>query len=321
MKKYGLQLRVQPSQHKKPPRPPPPKALGFMNDGDEDDDNVEQDIARQATKNKSLKDIEEQHKKALEEDPSVFDYDGVYDEMKQAVVRPRVEDKQQKMPKYIDTLIKKAKERERQQEIVFERKIAKERSQDDHLYADSDKYVTNAYKKKLAERNQWLEEEKLRELKEQKDDVTKKSDLSDFYFNLNKNVAFGGKDAEMRRQEKQAETKKLEKHDGEEGSTGVSKATSSSSSLLDSKKAFGSSPVNEEQPQDHESERPVRSPDMKPPSDNLVPELSGQEVTENQALAKQTNPNHYKRKEDEINAAKERMLARKRAKLQQQLQL
>ncbi|CAN1852446.1 Nuclear speckle splicing regulatory protein 1 [Linum perenne] len=313
MKKYGLQLRVQQSQRNKPLRPPPPPkaALGF-NDGDEDNDNVEQEIARQATKNKSLKNIEEQHKKALEEDPSVFDYDGVYDEMKQAVVRPRVEDKQQKMPKYIDTLIKKAKERERQQEIVFERKIAKERRQDDHLYADSDKYVTNAYKKKLAERNQWLEEEKLRELKEQKDDVTKKSDLSDFYFNLNKNVAFGGKDAaEMTRQEKLAETNKLEKHDGgEEGSTGVSKATLSSSH------AFGSSPVND-------SERPVRSPDMKQPSDNSVQEeaSSGQEVTENQALAKQTNPDHYKRKEDEINAAKERMLARKRAKLQQQLQL
>ncbi|CAN1151434.1 Nuclear speckle splicing regulatory protein 1 [Linum perenne] len=317
MKKYGLQLRVQQSQRNKPLRPPPPPkaALGF-NDGDEDNDNVEQEIARQATKNKSMKNIEEQHKKALEEDPSVFDYDGVYDEMKQAVVRPRVEDKQQKTPKYIDTLIKKAKERERQQEIVFERKIAKERRQDDHLYADSDKYVTNAYKKKLAERNQWLEEEKLRELKEQKDDVTKKSDLSDFYFNLNKNVAFGGKDAEMTRQEKQAETNKLEKHDGgEEGSTGVSKATLSSSPLLDSKNAFGSSPVND-------SERPVRSPDMKQPSDNSVQEASsGQQVTENRALAKQTNPDHYKRKEDEINAAKERMLARKRAKLQQPLQL
>ncbi|KAB2080685.1 hypothetical protein ES319_A05G082500v1 [Gossypium barbadense] len=35
------------------------------------------EISRQARKNKSLKDIEEQHKKALEEDPLVFDYDGV----------------------------------------------------------------------------------------------------------------------------------------------------------------------------------------------------------------------------------------------------
>ena len=40
--------------------------------------------------------IEEQHKKALEEDPSVFDYDGVYDEMKEKVVRPRVQDREER---------------------------------------------------------------------------------------------------------------------------------------------------------------------------------------------------------------------------------
>ena len=38
--------------------------------------------------------------------------------------------------------------------------------------------------------------------------VTKKSDLSDFYFNIGKNVAFGAKDAEVRRSEKQVESKK-----------------------------------------------------------------------------------------------------------------
>ena len=69
---YGLNLRL-PSQQKKKqqqqssklPRPP---AFGFN-----DDDDVESDISRQASKNKSLKDIEEQQKKALEEDPTVFD--------------------------------------------------------------------------------------------------------------------------------------------------------------------------------------------------------------------------------------------------------
>uniref|UniRef100_A0A6N2M4N9 Nuclear speckle splicing regulatory protein 1 N-terminal domain-containing protein n=1 Tax=Salix viminalis TaxID=40686 RepID=A0A6N2M4N9_SALVM len=66
MKKYGLLLR-QPQQ-KKPPRPPLPTALGF---GEEEDD------------------IEDTHKKALEEDPSVFDYDGVYYEMKQKIAQPK----------------------------------------------------------------------------------------------------------------------------------------------------------------------------------------------------------------------------------------
>jgi Coiled-coil domain-containing protein 55 (DUF2040) len=36
--------------------------------------------------------IEEQHKKALEEDPSVFDYDGVYDDMKEKIAKPKIQD-------------------------------------------------------------------------------------------------------------------------------------------------------------------------------------------------------------------------------------
>lgn len=74
-------------------------------------------------------------------------------------------------PKYIMNLIKKAEERQREHEIVYERKIAKERSIDDHLYADKDKFVTSAYKKKLAEQAKWMEEERLRELREEKEDV------------------------------------------------------------------------------------------------------------------------------------------------------
>jgi coiled-coil domain-containing protein 55 len=45
-------------------------------------------------------------------------------------------------PKYIQNLIQKAKEREQYREIVYEKKIAKERSKDDHLFADKDKYIT-----------------------------------------------------------------------------------------------------------------------------------------------------------------------------------
>ena len=68
--------------------------------------------------------------------------------------------------------MEKAKQREREHEVVYERKLAKERSQEDHLYADKDKYVTSAYKKKLAEQAKWMEEERLRELREEKEDVS-----------------------------------------------------------------------------------------------------------------------------------------------------
>ena len=72
---YRLKLRL-PSHQKKnqqqqqqSSKPPHPPAFRF----NDNDDDVESDISRQASKNKSLKDIEEQQKKALEEDPSVFD--------------------------------------------------------------------------------------------------------------------------------------------------------------------------------------------------------------------------------------------------------
>ena len=54
---------------------------------------------------------------------------------------------------------------------MYERKLAKERSQEDHLYSGKDKFVTGAYKRKLAEQAKWIEEERLRQLREEKDDV------------------------------------------------------------------------------------------------------------------------------------------------------
>nr|POE61625.1 nuclear speckle splicing regulatory protein 1 [Quercus suber] len=97
---YGLNLRL-PSQQKKKQqqqqqstKPPCPPTFGF---NDDDEDEVESDISRKASKNKSLKDTEEQQKKALEEDPTVFDYDGVYGDMKQKAIQPRVQDHQDRM--------------------------------------------------------------------------------------------------------------------------------------------------------------------------------------------------------------------------------
>lgn len=55
MSKYGLQLRVKPTQQKKvPPKPPLPTPLGFQ---DDDEDDVEREISRHASKKKALKDV------------------------------------------------------------------------------------------------------------------------------------------------------------------------------------------------------------------------------------------------------------------------
>ena len=69
--------------------------------------------------------------------------------------------------------MEKAKVRKQEQEIVYERKLLKERQQEDHLYGDKEKFVTTAYKKKLAELEKWNEEERLRQLREEAEEVTK----------------------------------------------------------------------------------------------------------------------------------------------------
>ncbi|KAK4792053.1 hypothetical protein SAY86_022488 [Trapa natans] len=54
-------------------------------------------LSRQTIKRSALKEIiEEKQKKALEEDPMIFDYGGEYDEMKQKVARPRAQDREEK---------------------------------------------------------------------------------------------------------------------------------------------------------------------------------------------------------------------------------
>ncbi|KAF5744906.1 nuclear speckle splicing regulatory protein 1-like [Tripterygium wilfordii] len=311
MKGYGLQLRAKPShqQKKQSGRPPLPTPLGFR---DDDDDNIESEISRQASKNKSLKDIEEQHKKALEEDPSVFDYDGVYDEMKGKVARPRAQDREERKPKYIQNLIKKAEERKQSQEIVYERKLAKERSEEDHLYADKDKFVTSAYKKKLAEQAKWMEEERLREIREEKEDVTKKTDLSDFYFNLEKNVAFGSHKALSRKPQEQAELSKP----GDEGDKVPADTSARSHPLKDTNLPPDSSPLKERNADETLSVSKSIS-ESNPVPDKQISDASVQDGTSvEQPSADQQMRDRHKRNEDAVASAKERFLARKRAKEQ-----
>ncbi|XP_031100978.1 nuclear speckle splicing regulatory protein 1-like [Ipomoea triloba] len=305
---YGLQLRAPPSQQKKQPsRPPLPTALGF---GDGDDDDVEKEISRQASKNKALRDIEEQHKKALEEDPSVFDYDGVYDDMKMKAVQPRAQDREERKPKYIQQLIHKAKQREREHEIIYERKLAKERTKDDHLFADKDKFLTSAYKKKLQEQEKWMQEERLRELREAKEDVTKKTDISDFYFSLASNVAFGGGESKINKPEKQHEEEVAIQPQKEIPS---SSTVSRDMSREIKRQEIESSPSPKERSQQAADTRPISNASSEEKAITAPAIDDGPAV--NEALVNdQPRQEHHKRSGDALAAAKERFMARKRAK-------
>lgn len=53
-----------------------------------------------------------------------------------------------------------AKIREKEKERVYEKKLLKERLEEDKIYGDQPKFLTSAYKKKLMEQKKWEYEER-----------------------------------------------------------------------------------------------------------------------------------------------------------------
>ncbi|KAI0481125.1 hypothetical protein GGR56DRAFT_305833 [Xylariaceae sp. FL0804] len=105
------------------------------------------------------------HQEAAEElDPSIYDYDAVYDSIKpeKHVTEADVERK----PKYMKNLLESAAVRKRDALIAEEKKIAREREEEGDEFADKEKFVTEAYKKQQAENRRIEEEERRREEEE-----------------------------------------------------------------------------------------------------------------------------------------------------------
>merc|ERR1712032_355457 len=57
--------------------------------------------------------------------------------------------------KYIKNLVDSAKRRKYEQEIIKERKVAKELLDDQDKYLDKDSFITSGYKKRIEEREKW----------------------------------------------------------------------------------------------------------------------------------------------------------------------
>eukprot|EP00884_Botryococcus_braunii_P012394 jgi/Botrbrau1/21155/Bobra.0061s0049.1 len=171
------------------------KPLNVFGDDDESGDEskaVGRDIARQGVRKLADTKIAQMHERALAEDASVFDYDGVYDSIQEQRVQPKQAEKLARKSRYIEGLLQKAEERKKEEDIVYERRLAKERAAEDHLFGDKESFVTAAYKRKLQEDKIWLERERLREEHEAANDVVKKGHMGDFYRNvMTKNVDFG----------------------------------------------------------------------------------------------------------------------------------
>lgn len=143
--------------------------------------------------------------------------------------------------------------------------------------------------------------------------------MVDFYTNLDKNIAYGAKDAQARKRDRQAENRVPETPEEtcSDASNQHQRANTSdeeqrslahaSSSVEPSGKKIG------DQGETSDLSNRIASPlDMKP---NLAISSDEKNSVE-QPSASQPNPEHHKRSQDTVAAAKERFLARKRAKEQ-----
>ncbi|XP_054156125.1 nuclear speckle splicing regulatory protein 1-like [Oppia nitens] len=190
-KKYGL---IQLSKNSNKPIATLKKNI-FESDSDDNEDGNE-DSSRPNVKKRvdTSSGVKRQTQldisRALTEDPNVFEYDSIYDDMKtkkeetKVAIETDLKNKERPKPKYMNTLLKYSENRKLETERRAERKIQKERELEGNEFADKEQFVTNAYKQKL-------QEMKALELKEQKEqqiedmlDVRKQQDLSGFYRNL-----------------------------------------------------------------------------------------------------------------------------------------
>jgi hypothetical protein len=106
-------------------------------------------------------------------DPSIYDYDGVYDSIKAAAQRKKAaakaEDEEAKSrPRYMASVLSAAAVRERDRLIAEEKRLAREREAEGDEYKDKEKFVTDAYRKQQEEMKRLEEEEKVKEEEERK---------------------------------------------------------------------------------------------------------------------------------------------------------
>jgi coiled-coil domain-containing protein 55 len=85
-----------------------------------------------------------------------------------------------------------AKKKKLHDELRIERQAQKDREEEGEEFEDKDKFVTGAYRAKLAQLKVLAEEEKQKEAEEAANDVTKKKNLNDLYRNLYKGSGSGG---------------------------------------------------------------------------------------------------------------------------------
>ncbi len=152
---FGLNVRSQ--QHLK---------NVFGDNSDEPAEEAPKDMVRyqleQQRKRVELE-MEQTKREAERVDPSAFEYDEVFDSMKQEDVKYQ-EKKQLKQsirgkPKYVDKLIREAERRKLQNDVWYEKKLQREQEAEQEAFGETEKFVTSSYKKHLEELKRFEEQQ------------------------------------------------------------------------------------------------------------------------------------------------------------------
>uniref|UniRef100_A0A158Q813 RING-type domain-containing protein n=1 Tax=Elaeophora elaphi TaxID=1147741 RepID=A0A158Q813_9BILA len=129
-----------------------PVAAAFASDDDDGSETTLSEVTSSTVRAKMQ--AKREHERALAEDPTIFDYDNVYDELQakknQKIAEIKTADKERKS-KYAEQILEAHKKRLLAQQSREERKQQKEREAEAGQFDDKEKFVTSAYKKQLAE--------------------------------------------------------------------------------------------------------------------------------------------------------------------------
>lgn len=163
------------------PQKPSTRLLAFASDSDSDGEPTKKkvSIGESVSQKRQARIIQAD---ALKEDPTIFQYDEVYDEMsanrEEAKKSKNTENRESK---YISRLLVAADKRKIEYETRIERKVQKEREAEGDKYKDKEVFVTAAYREKLEEMKKAEEAAQREEYLESIGDVRKQKDLSGFY--------------------------------------------------------------------------------------------------------------------------------------------
>jgi coiled-coil domain-containing protein 55 len=133
----------------------------FSREGDEDDNGTETNAIQKANREIFSRPTTNLDSEQLND---IYDYDGQYESFKQDREKEILSYQQTTITnpssRYIDSLKAAAKVREKEKDRRFERKLLKERNEEDGEFGDKPKFITSAYKHKLQEDKQWEYEDR-----------------------------------------------------------------------------------------------------------------------------------------------------------------